>query len=214
MVHAGVLRSHCVYKPVSGGGRCGDSPTERWPASAPYLVSTQLGWNLVPHTIIRDGPAGIGMLRSGLQQPGDAMNSDLCPGPTWPTTRPPARPGYLHRCCGPTFAGDEVVFDTRGRHRLRRMAGVRRAYQQRRPQGRSCGIDSPGLRSTIVVSARQNKLRTELWGWAGKPIDIKFCRRLPEARHLLRRRLPEWPSRSRNHRSYAPTRAIARWTNR
>ena len=36
-----------------------------------YLVSTALGWNVVPYTIIRDGPAGPGMLQRWVDQPGD-----------------------------------------------------------------------------------------------------------------------------------------------
>lgn len=60
------LRSlHCVYKPVSGERPLWDFPdgTLAGRELSAYLVSTQLGWNLVPHTIIRDGPAGIGMLQ-------------------------------------------------------------------------------------------------------------------------------------------------------
>ena len=52
--------------------RCGISRTARWPAgnSAAYLVSDALGWNIVPYTIIRDGPAGRGMLQLWVDQPG------------------------------------------------------------------------------------------------------------------------------------------------
>lgn len=68
-----------------------------------YLVSTQLGWNLVPHTIIRDGPAGIGMLQLWVQQPGDAVDSDPLPGPDLVDLFPPTGRGRaICRCCGPT----------------------------------------------------------------------------------------------------------------
>src|SRR6185295_15493566 len=36
-----------------------------------YLVSSALGWNIVPYTIIRDGPAGRGMLQLWVDQRAD-----------------------------------------------------------------------------------------------------------------------------------------------
>ncbi|EFD58744.1 conserved hypothetical protein [Mycobacterium tuberculosis T92] len=92
------LRSlHCVYKPVSGRAAVVGFPRRTLAGRelSAYLVSTQLGWNLVPHTIIRDGPAGIGMLQLWVQQPGDASTPTLCPGPTWSTCFPPTGRGRL-----------------------------------------------------------------------------------------------------------------------
>ena len=56
---------HCVYKPVAGERPLWDFPdgTLAGREFASYLVSEALGWNIVPHTIIRDGPAGPGMLQ-------------------------------------------------------------------------------------------------------------------------------------------------------
>ena len=74
---------HCVYKPISGEQPLWDFPdgTLAGRELAAYLVSTQLGWNIVPYTIIRDGPAGPGMLQLWVQQPGDAVDSDPEAGP-------------------------------------------------------------------------------------------------------------------------------------
>lgn len=100
------LRSlHCVYKPVSGERPLWDFPdgTLAGRELSAYLVSTQLGWNLVPHTIIRDGPAGIGMLQLWVQQPGDAVDSDPLPGPDLVDLFPATGRGRaICRCCGPT----------------------------------------------------------------------------------------------------------------
>ena len=80
---------HCVYKPVAGEQPLWDFPdgTLAGRELGAYLVSTQLGWNIVPYTIIRHGPAGRGMLQLWVDQPGDAPGSDPGPGPR------PGRPG-------------------------------------------------------------------------------------------------------------------------
>jgi uncharacterized repeat protein (TIGR03843 family) len=55
----------CVYKPVSGERPLWDYPdgtlAER--EYATYLVGTATGWNLVPPTVLRDGPLGPGMVQ-------------------------------------------------------------------------------------------------------------------------------------------------------
>ncbi len=58
-------------------------------------MSTQLSWNLVPHTIIAVG--GRWATQLWVQQPGDAVDSDPLPGlePGRPVSRPTVRPGYL-----------------------------------------------------------------------------------------------------------------------
>jgi len=64
---------HCVYKPVAGEQPLWDFPdgTLAGRELATYLVSEALGWNIVPHTIIRDGPAGRGMLQRWVDRPDD-----------------------------------------------------------------------------------------------------------------------------------------------
>ncbi len=59
-----------------------------------YLVSTQLGWNLVPHTIIRRRNwLACQLWRSN---PADAVDSDLPPGPDLVDLfRPSAAAGHL-----------------------------------------------------------------------------------------------------------------------
>ena len=74
---------HCVYKPVSGEQPLWDFPdgTLAGRELGAYLVSTELGWNIVPYTVIRDGPAGPGMVQLWVQQPGDDADLDAKPGP-------------------------------------------------------------------------------------------------------------------------------------
>lgn len=57
--------SYAIYKPRRGETPLGDFPdgTLYRRERAAYLVSCALGWHLVPPTIIRDGPYGIGMVQ-------------------------------------------------------------------------------------------------------------------------------------------------------
>lgn len=57
--------SYAVYKPRRGEAPLGDFPdgTLFRRERAAYVVSSALGWNIVPPTVIRDGPYGIGMVQ-------------------------------------------------------------------------------------------------------------------------------------------------------
>src|SRR5579875_140740 len=60
--HAG-RQATCVYKPVAGERPLWDFPTGSLAGRevAAYQVSRAAGWNLVPPTVMRDGPFGPGM---------------------------------------------------------------------------------------------------------------------------------------------------------
>ena len=55
-------QAHCVYKPIAGEAPLWDFPdgTLAGRELGAYLVSAALGWNMVPYTIIRDGPRWAG----------------------------------------------------------------------------------------------------------------------------------------------------------
>src|SRR5207248_2863289 len=55
----------CVYKPVAGERPLWDFPPGTLAARevAAYAVSRAAGWNLVPPTVLRDGPYGPGMVQ-------------------------------------------------------------------------------------------------------------------------------------------------------
>jgi len=95
---------HCVYKPVAGEQPLWDFPdgTLAGRELGAYLVSRHLGWNIVPYTIIRHGPAGPGMLQLWVDQPGDAPDSEpgTGPDPVDRFRRSGCRPAIC-RCCGP-----------------------------------------------------------------------------------------------------------------
>lgn len=169
---------HCVYKPISGEAPLWDFPdgTLAGRELGAYLISAQLGWNLVPYTIIRHGPAGPGMLQQWVQQPGDAVDSDPRPGPDLVDLFPAGsqQPGYLPVLRAYDYAGDEVILMHADDIRLRRMAVFdvlvnnadrKGGHVLRDLDGHIFGVDHG------VCLHVENKLRTVLWGWAGKPID-------------------------------------------
>ncbi|MCV7099907.1 SCO1664 family protein [Mycobacterium palustre] len=173
---------HCVYKPVSGEAPLWDFPdgTLAGRELGAYLVSTQLRWNIVPYTVIRDGPAGPGMLQLWVQQPGDAADCDPRPGPDLVDLFPANKlqPGYLPVLRAYDYAGDEVILMHADDARLRRMAVFDILVNNADRKGGHIlfGVDGQvyGVDHGVCLHV-ENKLRTVLWGWAGKPIDDETC---------------------------------------
>jgi uncharacterized repeat protein (TIGR03843 family) len=169
---------HCVYKPVSGEQPLWDFPdgTLAGRELGAYLVSTQLSWNIVPYTVFRDGPAGPGMLQLWVQQPGDLFGNDPRPGPDLVDLFPADKrqPGYLPVLRAYDYAGDEVVLMHADDEQLRRMAvfDVLINNADRKGGHILSGLDGHvyGVDHGVCLHV-ENKLRTVLWGWAGKPVD-------------------------------------------
>ena len=176
--HLGELQAHCVYKPVAGEAPLWDFPdgTLAGRELAAYLVSSALGWNIVPYTIIRDGPAGNGMLQLWVDQPGDEVGDEPEPGPDLvdllPAGHVPA--GYLPVLRAYDYAGDEVTLVHADDIRLRRMAVFDILINNADRKGGHVltGVDGHVYGVDHGVSLHvEDKLRTVLWGWAGKPVD-------------------------------------------
>lgn len=175
---------HCVYKPVAGEQPLWDFPdgTLAGRERATFLVSDALGWNIVPHTIIRDGPAGPGMCQLWVEQPGDTESDDdesaeapdlgpdlvdLCPADNLPT-------GYLPVLRAQDYAGADVLLIHADDARLRRIAVFDVLVNNADRKGGHIlhGIDDQvyGVDHGLCLHL-EDKLRTVLWGWAGKPIE-------------------------------------------
>jgi uncharacterized repeat protein (TIGR03843 family) len=184
-------RTHCVYKPIAGETPLWDFPdgTLAGREVSAYLVSIALGWNIVPHTIIRDGPAGSGMVQLWIEEPGDSSTDierttpdlvDLFPAGKVP-------PGYLGVLRAYDYAGDEVTLVHSEDVRLFRMAvfDVLINNADRKGGHVLVGLDDNVYGVDHGVSLHvEDKLRTVLWGWAGKPIDddtLSAVARLVEA---------------------------------
>jgi uncharacterized repeat protein (TIGR03843 family) len=185
-------RVHCVYKPVSGEAPLWDFPdgTLAGRELGAYLISAQLDWNVVPYTIIRDGPAGTGMLQLWIDQPGD-VNPQLAAQPSLdlvdlvPAGKLPA--GYLAVLQALDYAGDRVTLVHADDIRLRRMAVLDLLINNADRKGGHVlrGLDGGVYGVDHGVSLHvDDKLRTVLWGWAGQSVDddtLKAVSRLLDA---------------------------------
>jgi uncharacterized repeat protein (TIGR03843 family) len=196
--HLGELQAHCVYKPIAGEAPLWDFPdgTLAGRELAAYLVSAALGWNIVPYTIIRDGPAGRGMLQLWVDQPGDEVGDEPESGPDLVDLLPAGHipPGYLPVLRAYDYAGDEVTLVHADDIRLRRMAvfDVLINNADRKGGHILSGVDGHVYGVDHGVSLHvEDKLRTVLWGWAGKPVDDDTLETVSRLRDQLRGRLGE-----------------------
>ncbi len=158
-----------VYKPVAGERPLWDfaDGTLGRREVAAYVVSEALCWDVVPPTVLRDGPAGEGMVQAWREPDPSQAPVDLVPH-----TRMPE--GYLHVL---------DAFDQRDRpisvvHEdtrvLRRMAVFdvlinnadrKGGHVLAMPGGHRHGVDH-GVSFHV-----DEKLRTVLWGWAEQPLS-------------------------------------------
>jgi uncharacterized repeat protein (TIGR03843 family) len=145
-----------VHKPIAFERPLWDFPdgTLAQREVAAYLVSEATGWGIVPPTILRDGPAGPGMLQLWLDEDPELDAWGLVEADD-PRLRPMA---LLDAVLNNT--------DRKGGHILPvREGDALRLY----------GVDHG------VCFSVDPKLRTVLWGWRGGPIEAgerKVLRRL------------------------------------
>jgi uncharacterized repeat protein (TIGR03843 family) len=191
--HLGELQAHCVYKPIAGEAPLWDFPdgTLAGRELSAYLVSDALGWNIVPYTIIRDGPAGRGMLQLWVDQPGDEVGDEPESGPDLVDLLPAGHipPGFLPVLQAYDYAGDEVTLVHADDIRLRRMAvfDVLINNADRKGGHILSGVDGRVYGVDHGVSLHvEDKLRTVLWGWAGKPVDDETLETVRRLRDQLR----------------------------
>lgn len=154
-----------VYKPIRGERPLWDFPdgTLADRERAAYLVSAHLGWDVVPLTILRDGPHGPGMVQLWQEPDESQAPIDVIPASEELGER-------LHVL--DAWDGDDrpVALVHEDTAALRRMAvfdvlinnGDRKGgHVLPMASGHRFGVDH-GVSFHI-----ENKLRTVLWGWAG-----------------------------------------------
>jgi uncharacterized repeat protein (TIGR03843 family) len=184
------VRVRCVYKPVAGERPLWDFPdgTLAGREVAAFLLSSVAGWDLVPPTVLRDGPLGLGACQLWVEEAGQPLvgfvpAGDLPPGwhPVASAQDEDGAPYTLAHADDPRLAS-MVVFDTVVNNADRKGGHVLVG-----PDGRLFGVDHG------VCFHAEPKLRTVLWGWAGQPLPAEDLDRAVElARRLesgLRERL-------------------------
>ncbi len=147
-----------IYKP-----RAGEAPLYDFPDGtlykrelASYLLSRHLGWEIVPPTVVRDGPNGVGSVQLYVEPAADEVD-----------------PQRFWGRCEPEIE-KMVLFDHVANNADRKIGHCLRDVR-----GKVWGIDH-GL-----TFHRQPKLRTVLWQYVGQPVSPELLddlRRLQDTR--------------------------------
>jgi hypothetical protein len=163
-VSADGVSAACVYKPVAGERPLWDFPdgTLAKREVAAYAVSAASGWNIVPPTVYRVGPAGPGMVQLWIDTDDDADLVGLIRGRASDAVRR-------------VTVFDSVInnADRKGGHLLPTA------------RGHVYGVDHG------VSFHAEDKLRTVLWQWAGKTLSDEAQDVLRRLRRDLDGRLGE-----------------------
>ncbi|WP_328346319.1 SCO1664 family protein [Micromonospora sp. NBC_00421] len=161
--------ARCVYKPVRGERPLWDFPdgTLAGREVSAYLVSRATGWDLVPPTVLRDGPLGPGSCQLWIDEPDDAeplvgfVPAEAVPPRWFPVAAARDDDGAAYALAhadDPRLARLAVLdavlnnADRKGGHVL--VGADDRVY----------GVDHG------VCFHVEEKLRTVLWGWAGREL--------------------------------------------
>jgi hypothetical protein len=132
-----------VYKPVRGERPLDDFPSRTLANRevAAYLLSEATGWDIVPATVMRNGPLGGGMVQLWVEVDPDVDVLSLVVGDD---------PRLRRVCLFDVLANNA---DRKGGHLLPVA------------DGHIYGVDHG------ICFAVEPKLRTVLWGWRGQPLD-------------------------------------------
>jgi uncharacterized repeat protein (TIGR03843 family) len=180
----GVSRE-CVWKPVAGERPLWDFPdgTLAGREVAAYALSSATGWDIVPPTVLRDGPYGAGMCQLWIDADEERGRVDIqerdAPEPGWRLVAPVA----LQE--DPEVPPRPALFVHADREDLRRVtvfdavannADRKAGHLLADAADRTYGIDHG------ICFHTEDKLRTVLWGWAGDPLPDDCVETLKELR--------------------------------
>ena len=157
-----------VYKPVAGERPLWDFPdgTLAQREFAAYQVSEALGWQVVPPTLLRDGPLGEGMCQLWIDASPDHDRVDIVPEGEVPD-------GWLGVLDAYDGRHNPVTLVHADRPGLQRMAVFDVVVNNADRKGGhilgTAGGDVYGVDHGVTFNA-DDKLRTVLWGWAGERV--------------------------------------------
>jgi len=181
------VTGECVYKPVRGERPLWDFPdgtlADREYAS--YLVAEAFVLDgehpVVPPTVLREGPFGPGMVQLWIDTDDERDLVDVLPPGEVPSDWLPvlrARDG----------AGDPAVLAHADQPELKRMAALdivinnadrKAGHVLASVDGGVYGVDHG------ICMHEENKLRTVLWGWTGRPLSDELQRTVRALRARL-----------------------------
>ena len=156
-----------IYKPRSGERPLWDFPdrTLHLRERAAFVVSQMLGWNVVPETIIKEGPYGIGSFQKWIDA--EPTTVDIFPPNTVPN-------GWLTIITGIDEEGKQVTLAHENSPRLRQIAVFDALINNADRKAGHLLTDQAGMIYGIdhgVTFNAEDKLRTVLWGWIGQEIS-------------------------------------------
>lgn len=174
-----------IYKPVVGERPLWDFPDGSLAARevAAHLISAAGGWDVVPETVLRDGPRGPGSVQRWVGDPQtqpeyvvDVVAPDAVPG------------GWLPVLRGEDERGRPVVVVHEDSAQVRGVAAFDAVINNSDRKGSHLVREGERLRGfDHGVSLHQDdKLRTVLWGFAGQPLSSSDLSRIALVRDALR----------------------------
>jgi uncharacterized repeat protein (TIGR03843 family) len=157
-VRGGGASAACVYKPVAGERPLWDFPPGTLAARevAAYLVAKAAGWDLVPPTVMRDGPFGPGACQLWIEPDPSVDLVKLARSRSHPKLR------------------ELAVFDAVVNNADRKIGHLLPAGD-----GRLYGCDHG------VCFGEEYKLRTVLWQWRGQPLPERCLAALARLKAAL-----------------------------
>ena len=174
----GDIRTQVIYKPVDGERSLWDFPdgtlAER--EAAAFVLSAVGGWNLVPPTVLREGPLGQGSVQLWV----DAVEG-ADPGLVDVVTPAGLVQGWLPVFEAQLSDGTPVVVAHADRPDLAAAAVFDVVINNADRKGSSLVLDESGSLWGFdhgISCHVEPKLRTILWGWVGKPLPEADLARL------------------------------------
>ncbi|GAA0478383.1 phosphatidylinositol kinase [Actinoplanes capillaceus] len=163
------LTRRCVYKPVRGERPLWDFPdgTLAGREVSAYLVSRATGWDLVPPTVLRDGPLGPGALQLWIDEP-EEVPALIGFVPAYDVP-----PGWIPVAAARDDDGDAFALAHADDPRLARLALFDAVINNADRKGGHVLYPATGGLHGVdhgVSFHVENKLRTVLWGWTGRTL--------------------------------------------
>lgn len=162
----------CVYKPIAGESPLWDFPDGTLAARevAAYEVSAALGWDLVPETVLRDGPYGLGMCQRWIESEDETRLLAILPV----TADRNALDGWCPIITVGLEDNEQGILVHRDNEALRRVALFDAVINNADRKGGHLLPDGHGRVYAIdhgVSFHVEDKLRTLLWGFAGRRLN-------------------------------------------
>jgi len=172
------IRTPVIYKPVRGEQPLWDFPdgTLAQREAAAFVLSAVGGWNLVPPTVLRDGPLGSGSVQLWVDavEGGSRTLVDV-------VTAAELAPGWLPVFSAQLTDGRAVVVAHADLPELESAAVFDVVINNADRKGSHLVVDQSGSLCGFdhgLSAHTEPKLRTVLWGWVGKPLPASELARL------------------------------------